>query len=309
MTFTAGHVTDIHLRNWSDLRFRDFIGKRLSGVANFQLKRRGDYKEIVLATALERMVEAKMDLLIVSGDLSNLGLRSEFEHAREFIEQYVPDCIPRIVIPGNHDRYTPDTTDGRFEAVFEDWIGTACTPDLDWPRYYVMGSWCFLLLDSSLPTPWFEAWGRIGDEQLQAVQDFVRRNPEGSENFAMVVHHHPSVALYKKRERKRNLRDAAALREFAAKCGVELILHGHNHYYDVRRMHEHPETVIFGLSSSITSKAGRPKESGQFALHSFSPAGVIESSVSSWTGEDFSVIECIEPAEIRTESPAEIPAR
>jgi 3',5'-cyclic AMP phosphodiesterase CpdA len=308
MRFKVGHVTDIHLHNWSDLRLRDFISKRLTGFANFQLRRRGEYREEVLAAALNQLVQEDIELLIVSGDLSNLGLRSEFQHAREFIEKRVPETIPKIVVPGNHDRYTPDTADGRFEEIYEGWMGEPCSEDLAWPRYYEKDGWCFLLVDSSLPTPWFEAWGEIGDEALTVLDDFMTENPVDARHFVIVVHHHPSIALYKRRERKRNLRDAQKLREIASKHHTELILHGHNHHYDIRRMQDAEETVIFGLSSSISSKAKDPRTSGQYALHTFDDEGVVENWVASWNGTSFSTIERVEPDEVRTESPAEVPS-
>ena len=55
----------------------------------------------LLERALVEVNELSPDVVIVSGDLTDYGLRGEFELARDYLDRI--DCERMIVIPGNHD--------------------------------------------------------------------------------------------------------------------------------------------------------------------------------------------------------------
>jgi 3',5'-cyclic AMP phosphodiesterase CpdA len=60
----------------------------------------GRVDHAVLAALGRELVDAKLDLLVVSGDLTQRAQKGEFQAAREFLST-LPR--PQLVVPGNHD--------------------------------------------------------------------------------------------------------------------------------------------------------------------------------------------------------------
>ena len=331
-TIRVGHLSDIHVPELSDLKPKDLIGKRLTGWLNFQLKRRREYRRDVLAAAVQRLAEEQVDLVIVSGDLTNLGYRSELIAARAHLAPLDEAGIPWVAIPGNHDAYVPEARDGRFEELLAGHIGRPTHPDTAqsdtaqsdtaqsdtarpdaarsnaaWPRVIDVGPVTAVLLDSGVPTPPFRAWGRVDDAQLARVDAALADAAARGRRILVAVHHHPSVALHRRDDDHRNLRGAAALRQLCRQHGVRLLIHGHDHRFDARTMHGHPETTIFGVSSGISSRHGDERTAGQLAIHQSHPDGSWTHEVASWNGARFLPLRPV--TTLRPEAPEEQPLR
>ncbi len=299
-----GQLTDIHVRGWSDLRPRDFFGKRATGVANYMAKRRHEYRPEVLATAVQRLVAEAPDMVVVTGDLSNIGLESELRAASAMLQPLVEAGIRVQVIPGNHDAYTRDSIDGRFERVFAEQVrGERLTED-PWPYVARAGHVSVLCVNSAVPTAPIQAWGRVGTAQLERARDLARRERDADRELVVAVHHHPHRPMHRKRDHHRNLRDAAALRGLVREFSVRLLLHGHNHYFEARRAED---AVFFGLSSSISSRHGDPHRAGQVAIHELAPGRATAHLVADWNGSDFGAWKRYDAADLRLEEPREIP--
>jgi len=70
------------------------------------------------------------------------------------------------------------------------------------------------------------AWGRIGRDQLAAVDETLAALG-AAQLFRVVLIHHPP--LPGQASRARGLLDAAALEAVLSNRGAELVIHGHNH--------------------------------------------------------------------------------
>ena len=120
--FSFIHISDLHY-SCPKLQKKDLLNKRLLGYWNETIKkkylinaRRKDFFQN-LATYIEQQ---GCDLLVITGDLSNLAFDEEFQQAKKEIKYYFFKQ-KTIIIAGNHDRYLKKITDEeRFEKYFSE---------------------------------------------------------------------------------------------------------------------------------------------------------------------------------------------
>jgi len=229
------HVSDTHVLStagseWSKMLFN----KRLTGHANLVLHRarvhRREYLLAVLAS-----VAAGADHVVVTGDITNLALESEYEEAFALLDR-VSRSVEVTVVPGNHDIYLPSIgRERRFPHHFRRLVESDL-PDLaldlpagPYPCVKLRGPAAIIALSSAVPRPPFIAAGYLGDAQLAALakvlthSEVVRRTP-------VILIHHPPVDTRSCLARFRDgLLDAAALRNTLGSLSRGLVLFGHLH--------------------------------------------------------------------------------
>src|SRR6476469_7735236 len=104
------------------------FNKRITGYANTLLSRGRVHRREYLLAVL-RAAAKDADHVVVTGDITNLSLESEFEEARALLDTMRADLT---VIPGNHDIYLPST---HLYRRFPHHFGTFMRSDL--PEYAV----------------------------------------------------------------------------------------------------------------------------------------------------------------------------
>lgn len=288
-----GHLSDIHVPAPGAMSLRDLFSKRLTGWLNFKLRRQKEYKIEVLDHAIQRLIDAQVDLVIVSGDLSNLSFRQEYERAKRHLSALSDAGIPWLVIPGNHDRYLATSDDGALEEIFAEHLGEPLREGCDYPWFHALEGASIVGLNSALPTPPFQAWGRVGEAQLDAVRASAARIRERGFPVVLVVHHHVGRAPNKKKDHERNLKDSDAVLALAHELQASLLIHGHNHWLDVRDIQG---LRAFAASSGISSQAGVHRSAGQVAIHRFDAEGQVHHDVAFWQGDAFSAWMPIDPS-------------
>ena len=103
-TFTLAHLSDPHLADHHDIHLFDFFNKRLFGYLKWRLQRRSKHHGDVLAALIHDLRANQPDHIVVTGDLTHLGLPAEFLKAKELLKKLgKPSQV--TVIPGNHDAY------------------------------------------------------------------------------------------------------------------------------------------------------------------------------------------------------------
>jgi 3',5'-cyclic AMP phosphodiesterase CpdA len=226
--FRLAHVTDLHVRNFAGARLRDFFGKRAIGALNLGLIRRRKYRMEFLEALAEDLRVRPHDHLVVSGDLGNVSLPSEWRAARSWIERSGALAESTTVIPGNHDVYVKEVVvSGAFEQIFAAYQSADVRLEADtYPFARLRGEIALVCVSSCVPTGDLGAWGRLGEAQLRQVEALLAA-PEVRARFRVLVLHHPPV-MHRPPE-NRNLRDRAQLAEVLARVGAELVLHGHDH--------------------------------------------------------------------------------
>jgi 3',5'-cyclic AMP phosphodiesterase CpdA len=226
--FRLAHVTDLHVRNFAGARLRDFFGKRAIGALNLAVIRRRKYRMDLLAALGEDLRTRPHDHLVVSGDLGNVSLVSEWRAARAWIERASPSVEDTTVIPGNHDTYVKEVvTSGAFAGVFAAYQSADLRLGADiYPFARLRGEIALVCANTCVPTGDLGAWGQVGEAQLQRLEAMLAA-PEVRARFRVLVIHHPPVM--NRPPENRNLRDRAKLAEVLARVGAELVVHGHDH--------------------------------------------------------------------------------
>lgn len=95
------HFSDPHLPLVGLPALREIRFKRMLSLLSWRLKRRHMHLGAPLAVVMQDIGRHNPDLVALTGDLTNLGLASEFEAATRWLQaQDLPDTL---LVPGNHD--------------------------------------------------------------------------------------------------------------------------------------------------------------------------------------------------------------
>ena len=87
---TFAQLSDPHLSCPAPLRATDLLGKRALGYLSWRLARRRRHLAGVLAALVQDLRAAQADHVVVTGDLTHLGLPHEFEQARRWLDALGP---------------------------------------------------------------------------------------------------------------------------------------------------------------------------------------------------------------------------
>jgi 3',5'-cyclic AMP phosphodiesterase CpdA len=171
--FSVGHLSDLHttpvvVRNPAEL-----FNKRFFGWLSWQIRRRKIHLDSVLDALIDDLADTAPDHLVVTGDLVNISLESEFPVAKKWLERLgTSDDVS--LVPGNHDAYIEvpqavswdlwseyirsDSDSGcqsRETAALRD-------PRDAFPTLRVRGPVAVVGVCSALPTPSLQATGTVG---------------------------------------------------------------------------------------------------------------------------------------------------
>jgi 3',5'-cyclic AMP phosphodiesterase CpdA len=218
-------ISDPHLSSRVGVNWRDLLNKRILGYLSWRRKRRFEHRPEVLAALGRDLRNAGLDQLLVTGDLTHVGLPEEFRQALAWLRQ-LGDPTEVAVVPGNHDAYV--ATD--WQQTFALWREYMAADDPEdggaFPTLRVRGAIAFIGLSTACPKPPFMASGTVGPVQLEKLPALLD-SAAGDGLFRVVYLHHspiPGEEAWRK-----HLTDAAELQALLGECGAELVLHGHGH--------------------------------------------------------------------------------
>lgn len=233
--FRIAHVSDLHVLSVAGVEWRKILfNKRITGHANLVLRRGRVHRRAYLLAVLEAAA-ARADHVVVTGDITNLALESEYEEARALLEG-MARSVEVTVVPGNHDIYLPSI---HRQRRFPHHFGRFMQSDLPelaidlpagrYPCVKLRGPAAIIGLSSAVPRPPFIAAGYVGAEQLSALKT-VLAHPEVARRTPVILIHHPPVDTRIRLAQLRDgLVDAASLRNALAPLGRGLVLFGHLH--------------------------------------------------------------------------------
>jgi 3',5'-cyclic AMP phosphodiesterase CpdA len=267
------HLSDIHIHNLENVRPWRFLNKRATGGLNLLLGRSGKHDNAVVQAALDTTRDLGVDHTVVTGDLSNLSLESEFEAARAMLEPY---SAALSVIPGNHDYYTRGSVrSSRFESYFAPWM--ASDVDLEggaevYPYAKLLGDQVALVgINSCIVSPPTFAVGRVGEAQLDRL-DRLLGSPALQDRFVVAATHHhlvPPLHTNPRKEFFRQMQDREAVKAVLTKHGVGLAIHGHNHQHGLIAL-DRPDggtTWVAEAGSTSVAKFSDPHYGGKFNVY------------------------------------------
>ncbi len=157
------------------------------------------------------------DIVVVTGDLTDMGFRHEFEAAHGLIDRIA--CNRRVVLLGNHD--ARNVGDEHFAELFG-----ARSVELDHRQTRVLG------IDSSEPDL---DTGRVGRERYTWIEE---RFADSADEFKVLAMHHHLVPVPGTGRERNIVHDAGDLLRVLANNGVDLVLCGHKHVPNVWRLED-----------------------------------------------------------------------
>ena len=257
-TFTLAHLSDFHLSSLNRFKLRDLLNKRIFGYLKWRLRRGAEHSPVVLEALLRDLQTTRPDHIVVTGDLTHLGLPAEFREARHILHSLgSPSNI--TVIPGNHDAYVKTDWHSTF-GLWEDYmvsdrpflrdpLGTD-SPKI-FPSLRIREFVALVGVSTARPCGLFLAVGSVGELQLQELERILAKTGQQRLFRVVLIHHPPLPGLVSWRKR---LTDGEPLRLILARQGVELILHGHAH----RGAQGHLDTIVGEAQTMGVTSASAP---------------------------------------------------
>ncbi|HEU5061247.1 MAG TPA: metallophosphoesterase [Kofleriaceae bacterium] len=268
----VAHCSDLHLLSLAGARALDFVNKRWIGGLNLLANRGRHHHPELFEAMVADFNRSAIDHVVVTGDITNLAFEEEFRFARRYFDAIELGPAHVTVLPGNHDAYVARGAEyfaEHFEAYHRpdpDWMWP---DDERWPVVRVRGDLAIVAVSTSLATPWFTAYGRIGAAQLDRLRAALS-DPRLEGRFRLVAIHHPPAGPCA-RSVVRGLRDRDAFAAVIAEVGAELVIHGHEHL-DLREELPGPDgaaVAVRGIQSG-TYEAGNLQRRARYRIYELS---------------------------------------
>ena len=233
----------------------------------------------VLESLNRAVVEAKPDVVVVSGDLTQRARSHEFAQARDFLAN-LPH--PQIIVPGNHDMPLYNVLKRWLMPLsnFRRYIGGDPVP------FYADDEIAVLGLNTA--RAFAIKNGRINRSQVAKTCD--RFSAIGKNALRVVVTHHPFAVPEGDNPKAIVGRAQMAMAAFAD-CKVDVVLSGHLHLSRAITS----ETLFAGRHAALLVQAGtssstrRRQEANAFNLLRID-SGRLLIEQHSWSSQDFAVI-------------------
>lgn len=258
------HISDPHLTTPEGASTRQLLNKRLLGYLSWRHKRRYQHRQEVLTALRHDLQACPMAQLLVTGDLTQIGLPQEFAQARDWLQQLgEPSRV--AVVPGNHDA----TVRARWQDTFALWDDYLTSDEPVTPRFpslRIRGNIAFIGLSSACPTPPLMATGSVGKKQLERLPRLLAATHQRGLFRVVYLHHSPLTSTEKWRKR---LTDAAAVQALIAAYGAELVLHGHGHrahYRELETRHGRVPVLAVPSASAVGLHGAEVARYNRFAV-------------------------------------------
>lgn len=191
------------------------------------------------------------DLIVASGDFTQIGTRKEFIQAREFLDRLV---APVFAVPGNHDVPAVNILRRFLDpyGLYKRYIARDTEPFLETDGVVLVG----MRTSRRARLEWNWGHGTISRDQLSDLEDrFSRASPDA---VRVIVAHHPLLfptePMVQRTKRVKRADEALAC---FAKLGVRLVLSGHFHLSYVRK-HEPLEKAREGEPIGVSRAVAAP---------------------------------------------------
>jgi len=189
----------------------------------------------------------KPDLIVASGDFTQIGTKQEFEQAREFLDKL---DAPVFAVPGNHDVPAVNIFRRFFNpyGLYRKYIARDIEPFLEMDGVVLVG----MRTSRRARLEWNWGHGTISRGQLEDLEKrFAKASPDA---VRVIVAHHPLLfptePMMQKTKRVKRADDA--LKTFAG-LGVRLVLSGHFHLSYVRKHEAVREGEAIGVSKPVAA--------------------------------------------------------
>ncbi|HAZ15721.1 MAG: hypothetical protein A2Y28_05490 [Chlamydiae bacterium GWC2_50_10] len=226
------HLSDLHFSKISKSPLQLF-SKRWVGNLNLLLFRKREGAAKLLDSLCQLLFHLKVELVLITGDLTSTSHRSEFQLATLFVKQLHALGMEVVSLPGNHDHYTKRAyRQRRFYDFFPGHFMHEGHPfsSVNLKTHAVgvksLGNhWWLVALDTALATSLISSRGYFSKEIEDHLRDVLIKIPK--KDNVLLANHFPF--FQNDHPRKKLVRGEALkslLEEFPC---VKLYLHGHTH--------------------------------------------------------------------------------
>lgn len=224
--------------------------------------------------------EARPDLVVISGDLTQRARTDQFQQACRFLERLRDNGHDVLAVPGNHDVPLYDVLRRFLSPLnrYRRYVDETLCPVFELPGATVVGintARSFTFKD-----------GRISHEQM----DFIRETFERTAADAMriVVTHHPLFALPVGEEVARAVGRSELALDAIGEAGVDMLLAGHNHQASIHNARD----LVTRAGPALVIQAGtatstRVREQPQSFNRIDTGADSATVTLFNWTGNRF----------------------
>ncbi|TGJ99073.1 phosphohydrolase [Leptospira semungkisensis] len=256
------HLSDLHFP--VPLPFSSLKGKMIPGYLNYTFRRRKKYP-ISLWNAIVRKIETtNPDAIVISGDITNVSHLREYNRSLEILKPVLSDKT--FMIPGNHDRYTKQSSYGKempyYERFFSTWMGEEVPDQKGYLRVKKIGNLALVGWDSNMPLSVLNAYGFIEEELVHSTLEYLKR--EKIENYFLICHHpiwNPPERQESPGHRMRNREKIASLLKEKPPIAY---LHGHVHTNWVKA--PGPEKPFYVINSASSTRIADPRHQSGFHI-------------------------------------------
>ncbi len=226
MTQRFIQISDPHLSSLEGVRFHQLLSKRLLGYLSWRRKRRFEHRLEVLDALLDDVAGLDLCQVLVTGDLTHIGLPGEFSQVRDWLPR-LGSATDVAVIPGNHDSCVAAPWASTY-ALWQDYMASdkPAPGSRLFPSVRVRDDIAFIGLSTACPKPPLMATGTLDQAQLDALPALLESCRERGLFRVVYLHHSPVPGQEKWRKR---LTNADAISTLIEQHGAELMLHGHGH--------------------------------------------------------------------------------
>ena len=256
-------LSDLHLSSINQPNPLRLMNKRILGYLSWRRKRRFTHQTWIIDTAIEKIKQLDVDHYAITGDLTHIGLKEEFEQVAQWLSSVAgPEDI--TVIPGNHDLYVNEQWQRSF-ALWKSYLYDENNSNENintnnalqklnqlYPVVRIRKNVAFICLSSVFAAPWFRATGFVAEQQLSRLQNLLSSKTLDKFCKILLIHHPVSLTHT---ARRKSLINHAELNNILKEYPVQLILHGHGHNSSLDSLicTNKNETPVIGIASSSST--------------------------------------------------------
>jgi 3',5'-cyclic AMP phosphodiesterase CpdA len=258
VSFLLAHLSDAHIGPLPRPHRRELLGKRITGYMNWKRGRSLTHNMDVLAAIVADIHAQKPDHIAMTGDILNIGLKAEFPFAAAWLETLGPPDKVSFV-PGNHDAYTRGSMP-HVASTFAKWTTSDATGESGFPYLRIRNGIALVGLSSGVPTAPFLASGRLGSKQRARLDALLADLARQKLPRVIMVHHPPNRGGG---GAGRSLTDRREFEEIVSRCGVHLVIHGHNHRMTISYIDRNDARIpVVGVQSASAAGGTRMHRAG-----------------------------------------------
>ncbi len=228
------------------------LSKRFLGLSNWFFFRKNELSAEQVAMIPPLLRSRKAELVLLGGDFTSTALPSEFQDAKQWIDQL---DAPWIAVAGNHDCYTYRAF--RNKHLYQAIQNPKKANLFDLARdgieaRQIRDGWWVIALDTARATNLYSSRGLFSEqlqENLQAALDTIPQN-----SSILMLNHYP---FFQHDSYRRTLkRSEELLKIVKSDCRIKLYLHGHTHRHTIANLQPSNLPIILDSGCAALQKHG-----------------------------------------------------